>query len=1171
MQKLFLRTALAGACLASRLVGLAQTPTGTIAGVISDPTGATVANATVTVRNLETSQTQIIKTDGSGRYLVPLLTPGQYSVHIEASGFRPAQQDNITVEVSETHPVDMALSVGNDAQSVTVEATTSNLQTESATTGQVITGKRILDLPLNGRNPFDLAALVPGVSTVGGASTPHIAGSRNANNEQQLDGVSNILPENNVGNNSSAYQPIVDSVQEFNVQTSVLQPEYGRFSGGVINLATRTGTNTFHGSVFEFNRNQIFDAKDYFNNTQPKPALSRNQIGGTVGGPLIIPHLYNGRDKTFYFFAYENSRETDSHTETDSVATAAERKGDFSALLPTTVIYDPHTAHQATYTDSNGQQVTGYVRDPYPGNIIPASQLNAVGLAALSYMPLPNAPGLINNYNATGSSKNNYYHFDLRLDHNWTNNWHSFLRFSHIEDDSLGFSDYPGADTVASQGYNNNASSTAYSVSYDNTFTITPTLLVEARYGFSRSAVLGVPFGGNFNPTQLGLPSSIAAFANAQVFPRFNIGNGYSSIGGSGYVSLLENPSAHDPSASIIKIKGGHEMKFGVEYRKLFLNFHQYGEPSGEFDIDQTWTQSVVGDSTQGGGNPFASLVLGLPYGGYITKDPTFATASSYIAVYGQDTWRATSHLTLNYGLRWDMEIPRTERHNQLSYWNIDDASPLGAIAPAAGVLCPACGSLKGAMHFVGTASGQNGRRQAPSQKLDFGPRVGFAYSPDSKTVIRGGFGIVFAPSALQPAGTSGGAGTEGFNTTTNASFSFDSERTINTTLSNPFPDGFQIPLGAGNGPGTDLGNGISSSFFPSVKNPYSEQANFTIQRSLPSNTVVEVGYLYNQGIHLIDVDPGTPYDQVDPKYLSLGSALQKQVPNPFYGKITAAMAPGSPLIQPTIQQNYLLRPFPQYNGVQDYRKPTAMSNYNAITLRADKRFAQGLSLLVAYTGAKLMDNSPAAVNYLGPVSTTYVNQYNPRGEYSVSPQDVNHQLVTSYTYELPFGNGRQFLGSSHGIGNSLVSGWQTSGIVSYIGGTPVVVGAANDNSYLFTEGQRPVMTSFDAKLDNPTRFKWFNTALFSNPAPYTLGNAPRTLGNVRTPRLVNADLSAIKNTYFGADKRYNAQFRFEAFNALNHSQLAAPDTGVNDATFGTITSQANTSRQVQLAVKFVF
>jgi hypothetical protein len=1161
-RQVFFRSLLLSSSLLAAMstAALAQTPTGTISGTVADASGATVTNAVVTVKSLDNGQTQTIKTDDSGRYLVPLLTPGQYSVRIEAPGFRPAQQDNITVEVSETHPVDFALSVGTDTQGVTVEATAPNLETSSSTTGQVITGKRILDLPLNGRNPFDLAALVPGVSTVGGASTPHIAGSRNANNEQELDGVSNILPENNVGNNSSAYQPIVDSVQEFNVQTSVLPPEYGRFSGGVINLATRTGTNTFHGSVFEFNRNQIFDAKDYFNNTQPKPDLSRNQIGGTIGGPLKIPHFYNGRDRTFYFFAYEHSAQTNSNTETDSVATARERTGDFGELLPTTQIYDPATATET----SPGSGV--YLRSPFPNNVIPADRLNAVGLAALSYQPLPNAPGLINNYNATGPSKNTYYHFDIRVDHQWTKAWHSFVRFSHIEDDSLGFADFPIPN--ASLGYNNNAASTAYSASYDNTFTITPTLLAEVRYGFSRSAVNGTPFGGNFDPTKLGLPGSIAAVANAQVFPRFNIGNGLSGIGGSGYQTLLENPSAHDPAANIIKIKGGHEMKFGVEYRKLFLNFHQYGEPSGEFDFDQTWTQKSVLDSTQGGGNPFAGLVLGLPSGGFITDNPTFATASTYLAFYGQDTWRATSKLTLNYGLRWDIELPRTERRNQLSYWNINDPSPLGSVTPGANVLCPACSSLKGAMHFVNSASGQYGRRQADAQKLDFGPRIGFAYSVDTNTVVRAGFGIVFAPSALQPAGTSGAAGTEGFSAQTNASFSFDQQRTINTTLSNPFPTGFVTPAGAAGGPGTDLGNGISDSFFASVRNPYSEQANLTVQRALPGNTVVEVGYLYNQGLHLIDGDPGTPYDQVNPSYLSLGSALTQSVANPFYGLITT---PGSPLSQKTVTRNQLLRPFPQYNGVQDYRKPTAMSNYNAVTVRVDKRFAQGLSLLLSYTGAKLMDNSPAAVNYLGPVSTTYTNQYNPQGEYSVSPQDVNHQLVTTYTYELPFGSGRHFLGSAKGLTNTLVSGWQSSGIVSFIGGTPIVLGAATDNSQLFTEGQRPNMSNFNAKLSNPNRNEWFNTAVFSNPAPFTLGNGPRTLGNVRTPRLVNADLSAIKNTYFGANERYNAQFRFEAFNALNHSQLASPDTGVNDGNFGKITSQANTSRQVQLAVKFVF
>ncbi len=1169
---------LSGGLLAAGAAGsLAQTPTGSIAGTVTDASGAIIPNAAVTIKNQGTGQTQTLKSDGSGRYLAPQLTPGDYSVSVKATGFNPTEQDNITINVAETHPVDIKLAVGSDTQAVTVQSTTPELETSSATTGQVITGKRIRDLPLNGRDPFDLATLVPGVNNVGtgagSSSTPHIAGSRNANSEEQLDGITNITPENNVGNNTGAYNPIVDSVEEFNVQTSVLPPEYGRFSGGVINLATRTGTNAFHGSLFEFNRNSVFDARDYFSShTAGIPPLSRNQAGGTLGGPLI-------KNRTFFFVAAEISREVDSTTETDSVATAAERTGDFSALLPTTQLYNPRSNHLGTYTNSSGQQVTGYIRDPYPGNIIPAGDFSAAGVAALKYQPLPNVPGagLQNNYVVTaGAPSTNYYHYDIRVDHNWTPGWHSFVRFSHVASTYVPFADYPANNGVASQGYNGPSTSGAYSLAYDNTFTISPTLLFDVRYGLSRTQYLRTPIGGNFDITQVGLPASLAATSNAPTFPSYSIGNGYSSIGGGGFVPLLQNPTVHDGLANFTWVKGAHELKFGGEFRKLFLNFHQYGYPSGQFGFSQSWTQNVAGDSAKGGGNngggnPFASLLLGLPDYGNYTIDPTFAASSNYFALYAEDTWRATSHFTLNYGLRWDVDQPRTERHNQLSYFNPTDVSPInGQIATSAD--CPSCGNLRGSTHFVGSTTGQFGRQQINAHKLDFGPRIGAIWSPTQNWAVRAGFGIVYAPSDVQPAGSDGGAGTEGFNTSTSAPITFTNQATINTTLDNPYPTGLQLPLGAASGPGNNLGTNIQQSYLTNndTRTPYSEQANLTVQRTLPGQTVVEVGWLYNQGKFLVVGDPGTPLDQVNPSYASLGSALTDQVPNPFYGIITT---PGSPLAQKTVQRNQLLRPFPQYTGVTEYRKDTAYSNYNAITLRLDKRFAQGLTLLVAYTGAKLFDNSASPVTFLGPTSNTYANQYNPQGEYSVSPQDIGHDLVASYTYELPFGPGRHYLSSTHGIVATLLSGFQTSGIVNYIGGTPLVVnGTSSNNSQLFTEGTRPNLSNFNTKLSNPTRNEWFNTSLFSDPAAFTIGNAPRTLGNVRTPRLVSADLSAIKNNYFGADQHYNLQLRLEAFNAFNHVQLAGPDTGVDDGSnFGKITSAANGPRQVQLAAKFNF
>ena len=531
-----------------------------------------------------------------------------------------------------------------------------------------------------------------------------------------------------------------------------------------------------------------------------------------------------------------------------------------------------------------------------------------------------------------------------------------------------------------------------------------------------------------------------------------------------------------------------------------------------------------------------------------------------------------TPHFTLSYGLRWDADQPRTERHNQLSYFNPNDVSPINNLV-AADPAYPALGNLRGSTRFVASPSGQFGRQQVPTHKLDFGPRIGAIWSPDQNWSVRAGYALVYASSAVQPAGTTGGAGTEGFSTSTPTPFSFDSEQTVNTTVDNPFPTGFQQPLGAASGPGNNLGTVIQQDYLTSgdTRTPYSEQANFTVQRTLPGQTILEVGWLMNLGKFLIQGDPGVPHDQLNPSYLSMRNALLDQVPNPFYGVITT---PGSALSQRTVQRNQLLRPFPQYTAVNEYRKASAFSNYNALTVRVDKRFSSGLTLLVSYTAAKLFDNSAAAVTFLGPQSQTYADQYNPAGEYALSPQDISRDLVTSYTYELPFGPGRRFFGSGHGIGAKLISGFQTSGVVSWISGTPITFGNLGDTTQLFTLGQRPVQSGTNAKLSNPTRARWFNTALFSVPAQFQFGNARRTLDNVRTPQFVNTDLSAIKNNYFGADNRFNVQLRAEAFNAFNHGNLGAPDTGANDGSnFGRITgtAQGYAARQLQLAAKFYF
>lgn len=1157
--RVFVTSIVTGLAFLFGLAAIAQTPTGTLQGTVTDESGATVPGATVHVTSQTTNQTKELKTDSAGRYVVPFLAPDIYNVTVDAHGFRTARANSIKIDVAQNRSVDFTLVVGAVTEQIEVQATATPLDTNTATLGQVIDRKKVLDLPLNGRNPFSLATLVPSVNNVGNASTPHIGGSRNAINEEQLDGVSNILPENNVGNTTAAYTPIVDSVQEFSVQTNALSAEYGRFGGGVINLVTKSGTNEWHGGGFEFARNGVLNANDFFANRagRARPDSSVNQYGGTLGGPIDIPGVYDGHNRSFFFFGFQGTNQKNAAIATDTVPLPAFRTGDFSALG--SAIFDPLTVHTDPATGN-------LVRTAFPGNIIPMNRFDPVAVAAMNYFPNPNAGAAgaqTNNFVAVGDTASNSYQWDSRVDHDFTSKWRMFLRFSHSWNDNTQLEDY---GTVASQGGGGPTAGGAWSASMDHTITFSPTLVADFRYGLSRSYVTRTPYGAGFQPTSLGLPQSLEDVAAQRVleFPRFAFSDG-AGLGNTGWVDLIENPMAHGFTGSLTKITSHHTIKFGGEYRKLFINFTQYGFPDGQFSFDKTWTQQILSNAN-GTGSPYASFLLGLASSGQMTHEPTAADASSYMAFYVQDDWKVARNLTLNLGLRWDVDFPRTERYNRLSYWDPSLASPLQGQVPAGA--CSYCGNLMGQMLFTGV-NGRYGRNQGPTQWKDFGPRVGLAWNPTSKMVIRSGFGISYAPSALQAAGTSGAPGEEGFSSSTQVLSSSDSQRTILAYLSNPFPNGYNLPKGSAGGALTDVGLGIGESFFDSYRNPYSLEWNFNIQHELPGDMTIEVGYLGNHGLFLVDGDPGQPYAQLDPSYLSLGSQLLNTVANPFYGLITT---PGSPLATQTVTYNRLLRPYPQYDGVTSFRKPRATSMYHGLTIRLDKRFSKNLTFLVAFTGSKTMDNSAAAVTYLGPTSGTRADQYNGRLEWSVSPQDVSKRLVTSFVYDLPFGKGQRYASGAPRGANLLISGWQVNGILTFQTGTPVVLASAVNQTNIFTMNQRPDNNGQSAKLSDPTINQWFNTSVFSQPPPYTIGNAGRALPDVRNPGIADADLSLFKNNYFGPENRYNLQFRVEEFNALNHPQWGTPNSGIqNGSSFGTITSLGVAARQIQLAAKFLW
>jgi hypothetical protein len=1177
LRQIFALTLLAGFSL---FVLMAQTPTATLQGTVRDASGAIVPEAKVTIVNVNTNESVQVSTGSDGRYIRPFLPPGTYTVTVEKSGFRTVRQENVKLDIGQNRSVDLALEVGVVTQEIQISAAPPPLDVNTSSIGQVIENKRIMDLPLNGRAVFNLANLTPGVNPTGGGATPAMGGGRNATSELQIDGMTDIAPENNIGVNNRVYEPQVDAVEEFNVQVNTLAAEYGRFAGGVINVATKSGTNTLHGTAYDFLRNSVLDSNDFFANraNRGKGSFKRNQWGGTIGGPIFLPRVYDGRNKTFFFFGFEGTNSRSLSVYTGTMPIAAWRAGDFSELKTSTgqpiTIYDPLTVREDPANPGK------FIRDPFVGNRIPAGRMDPVALNAMKYFPEPNVKPTnpytnANNFTNSGTGPSDSYRVDTRIDHNWTPAWRMFARVSTSWYNSVSFNGFGNIATSSGSGYGNGR---AVNLSLDHTITLNPTLIANVRYGFGRTRSTSRPFSDGIDLTGLGFPAYYqqAAAAEGLEFPRMDFYGTVAPLGQSGWTRLFMAPMVHSLTASVSKILPNHTIKVGGEYRKLLINFQQAGYPSGSFNFRNGWTQQEISTTSTTAGFPLASFLLGLPenLGGAMTVDGTAASASSYFAGYIQDDWKITRKLTLNIGLRYDVDIPRTERFDRYSYFNMFEPSPIAGKVPASA--CPACGNLKGAMHFVTP----DNRRQTPTDKNNFGPRFGFSWNVAGKMVIRGGYGIAYPPSALQAAGTTGAPGMEGFRDSTAFNSTFDSMRTISAYLRNPYPDGFNFPPGRKLGAATKLGLSVGESNFDAWRNPYVQQWNLNIQRELPGNMVAEIGYLGNRGIGLVDGDSTFQYNQLDPSYMKLGSELLKIVPNPFYGIITN---PTSALSKPTVEYRQLLRPYPQYTGVGSFRKPKADSIYHGMTLRVDKRFSRGFSFLFAYTAGKLIDNASSAVSFLGPIasgpelgiSASKMNSYNMRLERSVSSMDVAQRAVFSYVYELPFGKGKKFGAAAPRGVNLVITGWQVNGITTFQSGTPMLIGALSNNTNAYTSGQRVNNNGRSARLTGGTTderlARWFDTSVFSQPPAYTFGNTSRTLPDVRVPGINTTDLSVFKNTFFGPEGKLNLQYRLEMFNAFNTPQWGRPGPQFGTGNFGVISGTAISPRQIQMALKLLW
>ena len=1136
----------------------AQSFTASVRGVVTDSSQAAVPAAKITIKDVNRNLEHTAVADTSGRYIVTALPPGTYSLTAEASGFKKYSRNAFDLQIKQEATVNVELSVGEVATTVEISASAPLLNTTSADLGQVVNNRFIQSMPLAGRAPLLLVALAAGVTPVntsagGQTSTNFVAnGVRNSTSDVLLDGMSLTNVEQNSGITNLEYQPSVDVVQEFKIQTNFFSAEFGNTGGAVVNMITKSGTNQFHGVGYEFARNSAMNANNWFSNRAGRsiPDFKRNVFGGTIGGPVVIPKIYNGRNKTFFFYDFEGARQSNADTRLSSLPTLKERQGDFSDTRAANgsliAIYNPFD----TYKAADGRTL----RNPFSGNIVPASMQRKIAQNALSFYPKPTSDGNAfthtNNFFGQGVGQSQSNQMDAKLDHNLNEK----MRFSSRYSLNFGRNTPPNFFGNLADPYSNgNSRSRTQQFVYDFTRIQNPSTIINFRYGVLRQNAHTDSKSNGFNPTTLGLPA-IYLTSGVLQFPAFQP-EGYQQVGMVGYGLIARGDDVQSITGNVTKIFGGHNLKVGAEARLMRLNYLQPGWPQGNFNFNRAVTNQDPNASNSLQGNAIASMLIGWGSGGNYHLDPPSASASRYYGFYAQDDWKITRKLTLNLGLRYDFDVPRTERYDRLSWFDFDAPSPIAGKVPG-------YPNLKGQFKFADN----NTRSPIDTDYNNWQPRFGFAYALDNKTAIRGGYGLFYTVSRATIKGHTG----SGFSTDSNPEFSRDGGLTQYATLENPYPNGLNVPPGSSLGASTFLGLGIGTETRPD-SNPQYQSWNFSVQRELPGSSVVEVNYTGSKGTHLYFGGGVENQNRLDPSVWGQGrTALNSRVPNPFFGIITDTK---SRLSEPTVTLNTLLRPYPQYaGGVSGSTPNIGNSIYHAVQFKYEKRYSHGLSFLAHYTISKLIDDSSFSsgnVAWLG--GTTSVQNYkNLRLERSVSAMDIPQRLVMSFSYELPVGKGKALGGNMNKKVNAVLGGWELNGLTTFSKGYAII--PSLQGGVLWEGSQRPNLIgdpstsgSVVSRMNN-----YFNTAAFSRPAPDTFGTAPRTL-NYRTPGIKNADLSLLKSIAFTETRRL--QLRLETFNSTNTPTFGTPNATFGDSNFGVISGYAGGrgARELQVAVKFYY
>lgn len=1166
-----------GLTFASRLTAQKST-TASLSGTVTDPSGARIPNATVKVTNPENGIVRTGTTTSAGEFSFALLPEGTYILEVHAPGFKTTRQDRIVLTPGDTVAENVTLTIGTTEQ-VEVNATGPLLQTQDANVGTEIASKQVEELPLNLRNVVGLVTLN---SSVNNQTQQQVLSSGGQEDTADQDisflsfgggffGTSAFILDggwNTAGGwGGVIYVPSVDDIQEFKVLNNSFSAEYGWSTGNVVNMITKSGTSDFHFVLDEFLRNQGLDANTYFHNLDgiPKTPDHRNQFGAAGGGPLFIPGIYKQRDKTFFFANYEGLRLNNSGTDAEIVPTSAQESGDFSAELTSTVlgtdalgrpiyagaIYNPYTTRQVVV---NGK--TDTIRDPYPGNMIPTTGVGAIDALAAKfasgkYWPAPANPGGGFNFNVAASQATASNEYGVRVDHNFTPNTRIYGRWSQKFETKSGTPAYYGASDIAGpEVYNPD---NRYSILFGGSHVFSPTFVMNANVEFSRWVEGNNTQSYGFKSSTLGLPADIDTISPQ--FPQVNI-TGYAPLGARGGFGQDHAPTnVGTLSLDLNKVHGPHSLSFGY----MGVVSQEYGGRISPtvFDFTNTFTEGPdPTDPTTGTGDGFASFMAGAGSSGY-TGFNAFPAAEYYLhGGYLQDDWKVNRKLTLNLGFRYEVQTPITTRTNNQAYFDYHALNPISTAAgqPAYGEIVYSTPGNRGLYNF---------------NYDDLAPRVGFAYNVMPKLVLRGGWGLYYSRNYY-------GAGpSPGYSQQTNWTPSLDG-LTVTQPLAQAFSTGILPITGSSLGGLTNVGQG-GGGVNPYRPDPRIKQFVFGFQYAITPNNLLDVNYVGNRGTRMID--SGMNYGELNPSYLSMGTALNNAVANPFAGALSSLNLPTSScgLSSATVPQAQLLLPYPEFCGAATAgQEPIGFSNYNSLQATFTHRITQGLIFIASYTYSKFLDDvgGPEEWASISSGGATIRNYYNLAGDKSVDGTDIPQSLVLNYVYELPVGRGKKFGGGMNAIEDAVAGGWQVSGITHVQAGFPLSISNGGANPASLWGGNQhstlvPGVSEKSGTCKNGeavgSKTCWFNPAAFVQTPAFQFGDAPRYFSNFRAPGYVDEDLGIQK--WFNLTEKFRLQFTAQMFNAFNHTNFQSPDIGIGDAAFGQVTNTQG-ARQVQLSLK---